>query len=94
MTLGFESLCILAQLVPPHIQYSVRQIGNLLTASFRPYLAVAALAVRLEIPVIKALRGFAPPSHFLAHFRLRVPNTPVMALRAMPGAHKKMSYSM
>ena len=52
---------------------SVRQNGILLTASFRPYLTVAALAVQLEIPVIKALRGLAPLSHFLAHFRLRVP---------------------
>ena len=89
MTLGFEDLCLLAQLMPPLMQYSIRQIGNLLTASFRPYLAIAALAVRLGIPVIKAPREFTSPSHFLAHFRLRVPNTPVTALRAMPGAHKK-----
>jgi len=68
---------------------SIRQIGDLLTASFRPYFAVAALAVQLEIPVIKVLRGLSPPSHFLVRFRLRVPNTPVTALRAMPGAQNE-----
>jgi hypothetical protein len=51
---------------------SVRPIKSLPTASFRPYLAIAALAVRLEVPVIKALRDLSSLSYFLACFRLQV----------------------
>ena len=40
----------------------VPQTGVLLTASFRPRLAAAALAVRLTVPVIRARRGLSPPS--------------------------------
>jgi len=42
---------------------AVRQAGALPTASFRPRLATAALAVRLAVPATEARRGLAPPSH-------------------------------
>ena len=45
-----------------------------------------AVAVRLEVPAIKASRGLAPPSHFTARFRSPVIQRQIMALRAMPGA--------
>jgi hypothetical protein len=69
--------------------YTVRvpQVRALPAASFRPHLAADALAVRLGVPVIKASRGLAPPSHFPARFRSPV-DSAVMALRAMPGAHR------
>ena len=69
--------------------YTVRvpRAGALPAAAFRPHLAVDALAVRLGVPVIKASRGLAPPSHFPAHFRLPV-DSATMALRAMPGARR------
>ena len=76
MTLGFRSFfCLLAQVNDASYAVPVRQTGNLLTASFRPLLTMAALAVRLAVPVIEARRGLPPPSHFLAHFRLRVQST-------------------
>jgi len=60
-------------------------------ASFRLRLATDALAVRLEVPVITASRGLPPPSHFPVRFPSPVANdmtTPVLSLRAMPGAPK------
>lgn len=39
----------------------IPRAGTLLTASFRPRLAAAALAVRLAVPVIRVRRGLAPP---------------------------------
>jgi hypothetical protein len=46
----------------------VPRAGALPAASFGRRLAVVALAVRLTVPVIKARRGLAPPSHFPARF--------------------------
>jgi len=40
----------------------VPRAGSLRTASFRPHLAVAALAVRLMVPAIRVHRGLSPPS--------------------------------
>ena len=40
----------------------VPRAGSLRTASFRPHLTVAALAVRLMVPAIRVHRGLAPPS--------------------------------
>ena len=40
----------------------VPQAGVLPTASFRPRLAAAALAVQLTVPVIRVRRGLPPPS--------------------------------
>ena len=48
-----------------------------------------AVAVRLEVPAIKASRGLTPPSHFPVRFHSPVIQRQVMALRAMPGAPKK-----
>jgi hypothetical protein len=48
---------------------------------------MGTLAVRLGVPVIKASKGLAPLSHFPVGFRLPV-DSAVMALRAMPGAHR------
>jgi hypothetical protein len=45
-----------------------------------------AVADRLGVPVIEIPRGLTPPSHFPNRFRYRLP-APIMALRAMPGAH-------
>jgi len=54
-----------------HASYVIRvpRTGALPSASFRPHLAVGTLAVWLEVPVIKASRGLAPPSHFPVRFR-------------------------
>jgi hypothetical protein len=62
MTIGLRAF------VPPRpgavASYALRvpRAGGLLTASFRPRLAAAALAVRLTVPVIRVRRGLAPPS--------------------------------
>ena len=57
MTSGFESSCPLAHRDDASYAVRVPQAGSLLTASFRLSLARDALAVRLEVPVIKALTG-------------------------------------
>ncbi|HKJ28748.1 MAG TPA: hypothetical protein VKA22_00935, partial [Desulfuromonadales bacterium] len=44
---------------------SVRRAGILPAASFRFYLAVDTLAVRLTVPVIRVRRGLSPPGHQL-----------------------------
>ena len=72
MTLGFRSYGPLAQRFDASYAVRVPQAGSLLTASFRFHLAVDTLAVRLEVPVIKALRGLPPPSHFPGRFPLPV----------------------
>ena len=83
--LGFGFLCPLAQMRTPlcvscssgrHFAYSFLQTpprGD-------------ALAVRLTVPITRARRGLSPPSHRPDTIR---PNRAAMALRAMPGAHKK-----
>jgi len=65
----------------------VPRVRNLPSASFRSHLAVGTLAVRLGVPVIKASKGLAPSSHFPVGFHLPVTSA-VLALRAMPGAHR------
>src|SRR5687768_9053523 len=74
VTWGFESFGPLARAPSPHA-VRVPRAGALLTASFRPRLAAAALAVRLGVPVTKAPRGLAPPSH------RAMPGTPTQTAR-------------
>ena len=50
----------------------VPRVRSLPSASFRSHLRVGTLAVRLEVPVIKASKGLAPSSHFPVGFRLLV----------------------
>ena len=40
----------------------VPRAGSLRTASFRPHLTMAALAVRLMVPAVRVHRGLSPPS--------------------------------
>jgi len=58
---GFRSYCPLAQGYMPHA-LRVPRAGILLTASFRPHLTMAALAVRLMVPVIRVHGGLSPSS--------------------------------
>ena len=50
----------------------VHRVRSLPSASFRSHLRVGTLAVRLEVPVIKASKGLSPSSHFPVGFRLPV----------------------
>ena len=57
MTLGFESYGPLAQQATASYAIRVPRTGSLPAASFRFWVAPDTLAVRLEVPVIKASIG-------------------------------------
>src|SRR5687767_730400 len=89
VTWGFESFGPLARAPSPHA-VRVPRAGALLTASFRPRLAAPALAVRLGVPVTKAPRGLAPPSH------RAMPGTPKKSRRGValrPFGYRLLKFS-
>ena len=85
MISGFGYFGSLAQMWTPHMRFLFVRPGLCLQlpSDFAP----DTLAVRLTVPITRARKGLAPPSH-------RPDTTPAksrqsMALRAMPGARKK-----
>src|ERR1039457_2841579 len=62
MSVGLRE-CLLPR-PDPQASYALRvpRTRSLLTASSRPRLAAAALAVRLTVPLIRVRRGLSPPS--------------------------------
>ncbi len=62
MAIGLPAFALLRPGVDASYALRVPRAGSLRTASFRPRLAAAALAVRLMVPAIRVHRGLSPPS--------------------------------
>jgi len=86
MTLGFGSFGPLARVSSP-LCASCSSGRSFAYSFLRTPPRGDALAVRLAVPVIKARRGLSPPSRPARHHD-GAGQRQIMALRAMPGAHR------
>src|SRR5690606_19890251 len=91
MTLGFESIGPLAHLAGASYAVRIPRARSLPAASFRLRLAADALAVRLEVPVIKASTGTSTRQVTSLFASARRFQRQVMTLRVMPDATNKKS---